>query len=78
MSFVYYTFQLDPKNVEEALGDESWITILQEKQNQFNRNDAWYLVPKPKYKHVIGTKWIFKNKQGENGFIVRNKARLVA
>jgi hypothetical protein len=28
--------------------------------------------------NVIGTKWIFKNKQDENGLIVRNKARLVA
>jgi hypothetical protein len=27
---------------------------------------------------VIGTKWGFKNKQGEDGEIVRNKARLVA
>ncbi|WVZ70844.1 LOW QUALITY PROTEIN: hypothetical protein U9M48_019480 [Paspalum notatum var. saurae] len=26
----------------------------------------------------IGTKWVFKNKQGENGMVVRNKARLVA
>jgi hypothetical protein len=28
--------------------------------------------------NVIGTKWGFKNKQGEDGEIVRNKARLVA
>jgi hypothetical protein len=27
---------------------------------------------------VIGTKWVFKNKQGKDGEIVRNKARLVA
>jgi hypothetical protein len=27
--------------------------------------------------NVIGTKWGFKNKQGEDGEIVRNKARLV-
>jgi hypothetical protein len=27
---------------------------------------------------VIGTKWVFKKKQGEDGEIVRNKARLVA
>jgi hypothetical protein len=26
----------------------------------------------------IGTKWVFKNKQGEDGEVVRNKARLVA
>jgi hypothetical protein len=28
--------------------------------------------------NVIGTKWIFKNKQGEDGEVVRNKACLVA
>jgi hypothetical protein len=28
--------------------------------------------------NVIGTKWVFKNKQGEDGEIVRNKAYLVA
>jgi hypothetical protein len=27
---------------------------------------------------VIGTKWIFKNKQDQDGIVVRNKARLVA
>jgi hypothetical protein len=28
--------------------------------------------------NVIGTKWVFKNKQGEDGEIVRNKAHLVS
>jgi hypothetical protein len=28
--------------------------------------------------NVIGTKWVFKNKQGEDGEVVRHKARLVA
>jgi hypothetical protein len=28
--------------------------------------------------NVIGIKWVFKNKQGEDGEIMRNKARLVA
>ena len=27
---------------------------------------------------MIGTKWVFRNKQDENGVVVRNKARLVA
>ena len=39
----------------------------------------WELVPRPTEEHnVIGTKWIFKNKQDANGVVVRNKARLVA
>jgi hypothetical protein len=28
--------------------------------------------------NVIGTKWVFKNKQGEDSEVVRNKGRLVA
>ena len=78
MGLVCYTFQLELKNVKEALGDESWTTALQEELNQFTRNDVWYLVPRPNDKHVIGTKWMFKNKQDENRVIVRNKVRLVA
>jgi hypothetical protein len=27
---------------------------------------------------VIGTKWVFRNNQGQDGIVVRNKARLVA
>jgi hypothetical protein len=27
--------------------------------------------------NIIGTKWVFKNKQGEDGEVVRNKAHLV-
>ena len=64
--------------MEEDLGDESWTTALREELNQFIRNDMWYLVSRPKDEHVIGTKWIFKNKQDGNRLIVRNKARLVA
>ena len=62
MGCVCYTSQFEPKNVNEALGDESWTTTLQKELNQSTRNDVWYLVPRPKDKHVIGTKWIFKNK----------------
>lgn len=35
------------------------------------------MVPRPKDKNVIGTKWIFKNKLNENRDVIRNKARLV-
>ena len=37
------------------------------------------LVEKPDNNHnIIGTKWVFRNKQDEDGQVVRNKARLVA
>jgi hypothetical protein len=51
---------------------------MQEELNQFERNEVWTLVPRPKSTNVIGTKWIYRNKSDEDGNIVRNKARLVA
>ncbi|KAL8156066.1 hypothetical protein AgCh_001225 [Apium graveolens] len=51
---------------------------MQEELNQFERNKVWKLVPKPKGKNPIDTKWVFGNKMDENGIVVRNKARLVA
>ncbi|CAH9132817.1 unnamed protein product [Cuscuta epithymum] len=70
--------QMEPMNVEEALEDSDWINAMQEELTQFERNQVWELVPRPKHQNVIGTKWVFKNKADEEGNIVRNKARLVA
>jgi hypothetical protein len=35
------------------------------------------LVPRPKNKNVIGTKWVFRNKLNKDRKVTRNKARLV-
>jgi hypothetical protein len=51
---------------------------MHEELENFERNQFWTLVESLKDVNVIGTKWVFKNKQGEDGEIVRNKARLVA
>ncbi|GKA07871.1 retrovirus-related pol polyprotein from transposon TNT 1-94 [Tanacetum coccineum] len=67
-----------PKNVKEAIQDESWTMSMQEELNQFKTNDVWSLVPPPDNQTIIGTKWVFKNKLDENGVISRNKSRLVA
>ncbi|GJY14715.1 retrovirus-related pol polyprotein from transposon TNT 1-94 [Tanacetum coccineum] len=68
---------IEPKNVNEALGDESWIVSMQEELNQFIANDVWELVPQPKNMKIIGTKWVFRNKLDKNGVVSQNKARLV-
>ena len=51
-----YLVQFKPKRVEEA-----------QELNRFVSNDVWELAPRPKYVHIIGTKWIFKNKTDEDG-----------
>ena len=44
----------------------------------FIRNKVQELVEKPKDHNVIGTRWVFHNKQDQDGIVVWNKARLVA
>ncbi|KAK1680408.1 hypothetical protein QYE76_041256 [Lolium multiflorum] len=74
-----YISVVEPKKVFEALEDLDWVEAMHEELNNFKRNKVWTLVEKPKEcRNVIGTKWIFKNKQNEFENIVRNKARLVA
>jgi transposase InsO family protein len=73
-SFVSF---LEPLKVDEALDDLDWVIVMQEGLNNFTRNEVWELVKRPK-QNVIGTNWVFGNKQDEHGVITRNKARLVA
>ena len=78
VSYSYYLSQVEPTKVEEALQDESWVEAMHDELLQFQRNDVWTLVPKPEVEHIIGTKWIFRNKTDEEGNLIRNKSRLVA
>jgi hypothetical protein len=68
---------IEPYRIENALRDPDWVMSMQEELNNFTRNGVWYLVPRPN-QNVVGTKWVFRNKQDEHGVVTRNKARLVA
>jgi hypothetical protein len=50
---------------------------MQEELNNFKWNKVWSLVKRPK-KNIVGTKWVFYNKEDDHGVVTRNKARLVA
>jgi hypothetical protein len=75
----HYSFvsSIEPFRVEEALQDLDWVLAMQEELNNFKRNEVWSLVPRPK-QNIVGTKWVFCNKQDEHGVVTINKARLVA
>jgi hypothetical protein len=77
--YEHYSFvsSIEPYRVEDTLRDSDWVLAMQEKLNNFTRNEVWHLVPRPN-QNVVGTKWVFRNKQDEHGVVIRNKARLVA
>jgi hypothetical protein len=74
-----YSFvsSIEPYMIEDVLRDPDWVVAMQEELNNFTRNEVWHLVPRPN-QNVVGTKWVFRNKQDEHGVVTRNKARLVA
>ena len=51
-----YISQFEPNNIKEALLDEHWIIAMQEELLQFEKNQVWELVARPKDTNVIGTK----------------------
>jgi hypothetical protein len=68
---------IEPNCFEEANKDKFWNKAMDEELDQIEKNDTWELVPRPKNKNVIDTKWVFRNKLNEDGQVTRNKARLV-
>jgi hypothetical protein len=68
----------EPWDVGHILSDLSWVNAMHEELENFERNQVCTLVDPPRDVNVIATKWVFKNKQGEDGEVVRNKARLIA
>ncbi|GJS20003.1 putative ribonuclease H-like domain-containing protein [Tanacetum coccineum] len=49
--------QEEPKNISQALQDESWVEAMQEELLQFKLQKVWILVDLPSEKKAIGTKW---------------------
>jgi hypothetical protein len=51
---------------------------MHEELENFKRNQVWELVEPPPNCKPIGTNWVWKNKEAQNGEVMRNNSRLVA
>jgi hypothetical protein len=52
----------EPQDVGHTLSGSSWINVMHEKLENFERNQVWTLVDPMRSVNVIGIKWVFKNK----------------
>nr|GEZ98273.1 retrovirus-related Pol polyprotein from transposon TNT 1-94 [Tanacetum cinerariifolium] len=50
---------------------------MQDELYQFERLDAWKLVPRPDRKNIIAVKWLWKNKSDAKNIFIRNRSCLV-
>ena len=50
---------------------------MNEEYESITKNDVWDVVPRPKDKFVVTSKWLYKIKHGANGSVEKFKARFV-
>ena len=67
-----------PDTYEEASAHQVWRDAMMEEYNSIMKNGVWEVVPRPKGKSVVTSKWIYKIKHVANSSIEKFKARFVA
>jgi hypothetical protein len=78
MPHATFVATFESKDIGHVLSNHNSINSMHEELENFERNQVWELVDLPPGCKPIGTKWVWKNKEGEKGQVVRNKSRLVA
>ena len=66
-----------PSSFEEAVEKKVWKDVMHEEYQSIMKNDVWDVVPRPKRKSVVTSKWIYKIKHAADGSIEKYKARFV-
>jgi hypothetical protein len=82
--FSNYTFLMcdileqEPTCFEEAIQRKEWADAMTEEYQSIMKNKLWEIVPRPKSKDVVSSKWLFKIKHAADGSIEKYKAIFVA
>ena len=59
----------EPSSYEEAAGQSVWRDAMMEEYQSIMKNDVWDVVPRPKGKSVVTSKWIYKIKHAADGSV---------
>lgn len=67
----------EPSDVKVAMKQQNWKDAMTEEYNSILKNDVWEIVPRPKNKSDVSSKWLFKIKHAADVSIGKYKARFV-
>jgi hypothetical protein len=62
----------------EVVQKKQWKEAITEEHQSITKNDVWEIVPRPKEKSVVTSKWLYKIKHATEGSVDKYKARFVA
>jgi hypothetical protein len=78
MALMYDLLEMETTYFEESIQKEEWENAMTEEYQSIIKKNVWEIVPRPKSKDVVSSKWIFKIKHVADGSIEKYKARFVA
>ena len=65
-----------PTSYEEDAQKKEWVEEMMKEYQSIMKNDVWDIVPKPKSKSVVSSKWIYKIKHVVDGILKSTKQDL--
>ena len=68
----------EPASFEDADQSQVWKDAMSEEYNSIMKNQVWEVVPRPKDKYVVSSKWIYQIKHDVDRSIEKHKARFVS
>jgi hypothetical protein len=68
----------EPTKFEKAAQKKQWKEAMIEEHQSIMKNDVWEIVPRPKEKSVVTSKWVYKIKHAADKSVEKYKARFVA
>lgn len=67
LKVTFFLSEFEPWSANDALENEVWIEKVNDKIEKIEKNNTWSLLPSPKDKNLIGTKYIFWNNLNGKG-----------
>jgi hypothetical protein len=77
MALMCDLIEKDPSCFEEVIQKKEWANAMTEEYQSIIKKDVWEIVPRPKRKDVVSSKWLYKTKHVVDGSIEKHKARFV-
>jgi hypothetical protein len=62
-----------PTTFEEAVQKGQWKEAMMEEHHSIMKNDVWEIIPRPKEKSVVTSKWVYKIKHVADGSMDKYK-----
>jgi hypothetical protein len=75
---ISHNIDSEPSSYEEVSSQPVWRNVMMEEYQSIMKNDVWDIVPRPKGKSVVTSKWIYKIKHASDRSIEKQKVIFVA